>query len=220
MLARELISDSVPAVRTSDTGMEVLDMMDTLKVSHLPIVNHRNFLGLISDSDIYSLEDQGDPIGAHALSLFSPFVQATQHVVEVLEVVRRLKITVVPVLIGEDYLGSITQMDLLQETARLLSADQPGGILVFKMTIHDYSMTEMARIVEENQVRIMSSYIDSGHDSTEILVTIKLNTIELSSVIRSFERYDYTILGTFMEAGQLDEMYQTRYEEFMRYLNT
>ena len=219
MLARDLISDHVPTVKTSDPGSDVLDMMDTLKVSHLPIVNHRNFLGLISDNDIYGFEDQNSAIGAQSLSLFSPFVREEQHIIEVLEVVRRLKITVVPVLKGEDYLGCITQTGLLQEMARMVSADQPGGMLVFRMTIHDYSLTEIARIVEENQVRILSTFVETQGDSTEIFVTIKLNTNELSRVIRTFERYDYHILGTYMEAGQLDEMYQSRYEEFMRYLS-
>lgn len=219
MLARDLISDSVPTVKTSDSGSEVLDMMDTLKVSHLPIVNHRNFLGLISDNDVYAFEDQDTAIGAHSLSLFSPFVREEQHIIEVLEVIKRLKISVVPVLKGADYLGCITQNDVLQEMARLVSADQPGGVLVFKMTIHDYSMTEMARIVEENQVRILSSFVETQGDTTELIVTIKINTNELSGVIRSFERYNYQLMGTFMESGQLDDMYQDRYEEFMRYLS-
>jgi len=120
---------------------------------------------------------------------------------------------------GEDFLGCITQTDVLQEMARIVSADQPGGILVFEMTIHDYSMTEIARSVEEKQGRILSSFVETQGDTTEIFVTIKLTTNELSGVTRSFERYNYHLMGAFMESVQLDDMYQDRYDEFMRYLS-
>lgn len=220
MQARDIISDIIPAVKTSDTGSQVLSWMDHFRVSHLPIVNHISFLGLISDNDIYSLDDPESPIGAHSLSLFSPFAKADQHIMEVLEIFRRLKISLIPVLNNEnDYLGCITLYDLLQAVALLNAADHQGAILVFNMTVHDYSLTEIARIVEENQAKILSSYVTNVPESTEIHVTIKINTTGLTSIIRSFERYGYQIESTYMESGQLDEMYWSRYEEFMRYLN-
>jgi acetoin utilization protein AcuB len=55
MLAGELISDIIPPLKTSDSGLKALNWMDEFKVSHLPIVNHQAFLGLISDSDILDL---------------------------------------------------------------------------------------------------------------------------------------------------------------------
>ena len=55
MLARELISDVVTALKTSDTGTMALSWMEVFRIKHLPIVNHREFLGLISDADIYDL---------------------------------------------------------------------------------------------------------------------------------------------------------------------
>ena len=52
MLARELISDVVTALKTSDSGTNALSWMEVFRVKHMPIVNHREFLGLIADSDI------------------------------------------------------------------------------------------------------------------------------------------------------------------------
>lgn len=220
MLAKDLISDMIPVVKTSDSGADVLTWMENSKVSHLPIVNQSSFLGLVSDNDIYSLDDPDSPIGNHPLSLFSPFVTMGQHIVEVLEIVKRLKISVVPVVNSEhEYQGCITVYDLVAEMANMTSADQQGAILVMEMTIHDYSLTEIARIVEENQAKVLFSYISSVPETTEIRVTIKINTTEVASIVRSLERYNYSIEATFLESGQLDDMYQNRYEEFMRYLN-
>src|SRR6266540_1483027 len=98
MLAKDLISDVIPALRTSDTGVKALYWMDIFRISHLPIVNNEEFLGLISDKDIYDLNTADEAIGNHNLSLFSPFVYENQHVYEIIELTAKLQLTVVPVL--------------------------------------------------------------------------------------------------------------------------
>jgi len=84
MLARELISDIVPALRTSDTGTKALSWMEVFRTKHLPIVNHTEFLGLISDTDIYNLNDPDEAVGNHTLSLQKPYVNEDQHIYEVI----------------------------------------------------------------------------------------------------------------------------------------
>src|SRR3989339_175835 len=112
MLAKDLISDTIPALKTSDTGLTALNLMELFRVSHLPIVNHAEFLGIISDADIYDMNMAEEPIGNHRLSLLSPYVVSTQHIFEVIEIISRLKLSVVPVLDEKkNYIGLITLMD-------------------------------------------------------------------------------------------------------------
>ncbi|MCD6347215.1 MAG: CBS domain-containing protein [Bacteroidales bacterium] len=220
MLAKELISDVVPSIKTSDTGEQALSWMDNFRISHLPIVRDSEFLGLISDNDIYALDDLTQALRNFNLSLFSPFVNENQHIYEVIELVSRLKITAVPVVRdGGEYLGVISMHDLIYQFAGLTGADQPGGILVFAMTPHDYSLTEIGRIVEENNAKVLSAYVASQTDSMILEVTIKVNTTDMNSIIRSFERYNYSIKASFLENDKIDSLYRSRYEEFMRYLN-
>lgn len=220
MVAKELISDDIPSVKTSDTGEQVLGWMDTFRISHLPIVSNSEFLGLISDNDIYALDDLGRALRNFNMSLFSPFVNESQHIYEVIELVSRLKLTAVPVVRdGGEYLGVISLHNLVYQLAKLTGADQPGSILVFEMTPHDYSLTEIGRIVEENNAKVISAYVVSQTDSMILEVTIKVNTTDMSGIIRSFERYNYSIKASFFEDDKLDSMYRSRYEEFMKYLN-
>ena len=79
-------------------------------------------------------------------------------------------------------------------------------------------MVEIAQIVESNDAKILSSYIMSSVDSTTIEVTLKINKIELDSIIRTFERYDYTIKASFQKSGN-DTDLQFRYDALMNYLN-
>ena len=63
MIAKDLISDVVPVLRESDTGLQALNWMEIFKVSHLPIVRGEEFIGLLSDNDIYDLNQVEEPIG-------------------------------------------------------------------------------------------------------------------------------------------------------------
>ncbi len=220
MLAKELISDVVPVIRTSETGNKALSWMEIFRISHLPVVNNEDFLGLISDTDIYDLNLPDEPIGAHPLSLMRPYVFDNQHIYEVIDLVARLKLTVVPVLNQEKkYIGCITLHDLIAHFAEITAASEPGGIIILEMNVHDYSLSEIAQIVEGNIIKILSLYVSGHKDSTKIDITLKLNTTNLSGVIQAFERYNYSIKASFLENKQLDYFYQERFDSFMNYLD-
>ncbi len=220
MLAKELISDIVPALKTSDTGLKALSWMEIFRISHMPIVNNKEFLGLISDTDIYDLNMADEPIGNHKLSLFSPYVTADQHIYEVIEIVSRLNLTVVPVLEKKKFLGLITLNDLIQYFSGLLSVNNPGAIIVLELHQNDYSLSEISQIIESNDSRILSIYTRSPEESMKMEVIIKVNRTDITSIIQTFERFDYNIKASFMDDEELDSLYDNRFESFMRYLNT
>ncbi|HJX70990.1 MAG TPA: CBS domain-containing protein [Bacteroidales bacterium] len=220
MLAKDLISDVIPSLKTSDSGQKALYWMDIFRISHLPIVNNEDFLGLISDKDIYDLNMSEEPIGNHTLSLFSPYVTDNQHVYEVMELASRMMLTVVPVLDQNNrYLGLITLTDLLHYFADMAAIKQPGGILVLEINANDYSLTQIAQIVESNDAKILSMYISSHSLTTKMEVTLKINRQDLTSIIQTFNRFNYIIRASFMNDDDMDTLYENRYDLFMRYLN-
>ncbi|MEN9443249.1 MAG: hypothetical protein RIS47_139 [Bacteroidota bacterium] len=220
MLARSLISEIVPVLRTSDTGKMALSIMDVFKVSHLPIVNSEEFLGLITDSDIYNMNMADEPIGDHTLSLFRPFVYGDQHIYEVIEVASRLNLSVIPVVErDEEYLGVITLIDLVKHFSMLICADSPGGVVMLEMHTHDYSLTEISQIVEGNDAKVLSLYVSTHPDSMMVNLTLKINRMDLSAIIQSFERYGYSIVASYSENEYSETMLNSRYEEFINYLN-
>ena len=87
MIAEDLISREIPPLRTSDTGLKAVSWMEEFKIFHLPIVNHTDFLGLISEEDIYNLNTPEEPLGNHQLSLTRPYVRNHQHIYEVIKLV-------------------------------------------------------------------------------------------------------------------------------------
>ncbi|MDE5418077.1 CBS domain-containing protein [Labilibaculum sp. DW002] len=220
MIAKDLISDVVPVLRESDTGLQALNWMEIFKVSHLPIVRGDQFIGLLSDNDIYDLNQVEEPIGKQKLSLFSPFVTQDQHIYDVIEKVSHLKLTVIPVLLeDETYLGLITLSDLMQYVDNVFAVSEPGGVIVLELNSIDYSLSEIAQIVEGNDAKILSLYVKSSTDSRKIELTIKVNRTNLTSIIQTFLRYDYTIKTTYVREDDMKDFMEDRYNSFMRFLN-
>lgn len=220
MVAKDLLSEVIPSLKTSDLGQTALNWMEIFKISHLPIVNNQEFLGLISDTDIYDMNQPNEPIGNHALTLYKPFVTTEQHIFEVIGLASRLKLSVVPVLDSKNnYKGVITTSDLIRHIAGISSMDQPGGIIVLEVVDRDYSLSQIAQIVESNNVKILSMYITSSPGSTLLEVTIKVNTGDLASVVRTFERYNYEVKTWVTDNDSIDRFYSERFDLLMKYLN-
>jgi acetoin utilization protein AcuB len=220
MLAKEMISDVVPSLKTSDTGQTALNWMELFRVSHLPIVNENDYLGLISDSDVYDLNQPEEPIGNHSLSLPRPFVYGNRHIYEVIALAARHKLTVVPVLAEDNHFrGVITYNDIIRGMASFSSVDQPGGLIILKVLSQDYSMSRISQIVESDNARILSMHITSNPESTSLEITLKVSTTDLTSIIRTFERYSYEVTTWITDNDELDRFYTDRYNQLMKYLN-
>ncbi|MFP4046127.1 MAG: CBS domain-containing protein [Bacteroidales bacterium] len=220
MIATDIISDEMPSVKTSDTGLEALNWMTFFKVSHIPIVNNKIFLGLLSENDIYDLNNPEEPIGNHNISLHKAYVLPTQHIYEILEIASRLKLTVIPVVNdSNEYIGIIKLTDLIHEFAKVSAIEKPGGIIVLEVHVNDYSVSEISQIIESNNAKVLSLYIHTIPDSVRIEVHIKVNVSDITSILQTFNRYEYEVKASHLEMDKHDDLYNSRYELLMRYLN-
>jgi acetoin utilization protein AcuB len=152
--------------------------------------------------------------------LIKPFVTTQQHIFEVIGIASRLKLSVVPVLDNsKQYKGVITTNDLIRHIAGISSMDQSGSIIVLELIERDYSLSQIAQIVESNNVKILSMYITSPPESTRLEVTLKVNTGDIVSVIKTFERYNYEVKTWMTSDDSMDNFYSERFDLLMKYLN-
>jgi len=219
MYAQELISDSIPALRTSDTVQKVHERMAEYRVNHLPIVNDKQFLGLVSDEDLIEVQDTNAPVGSLSLSLHNPFVYEGQHIYDVIRLFYEQKLTLVPVLdTNNNYKGLISINTMMEYVATITSVKEPGGIIILEITNRNNSLAHISQIVESDNAQILSSYVQSFPDSTKLEITLKLNRTDLSSIIASFLRYDYHVKATFNDTKS-DDGSSDRYDQLMNYLD-
>ena len=219
MIARDLITENITPLKTSDTGAAAIAMMEEFRVSHLPIVNDLDFLGIISDTDINTMNNLEEPVGNHKLSVSMASVTEASHIYEVMQLFSNQKLTLLPVVNEKNqYEGVITLISLVTHLAKMISLENPGGIIVIEINEKDYVLAEIAGIVESNDAKILSLYITSFPDSTKMEITIKVNKIDIGAILQTLARYNYNVKASFSENTHLENM-QERFDLLMNYLN-
>lgn len=219
MIAKHMITDGVMPLRTSDTARTALSWMEDLRVMHVPIVNESRFLGLLSEFDIYDYNHLDEPIGSHKLSLSKPYVYDYQHIFDALRVMDDYKLSLIPVLDEhQNYLGCITLQSLLEHFAQSYALAEPGGVIVLEMPDNSYMLSEIARLVEDNDAKILSVFTRSDEDSSMLQVSLKLNKINIEPILQTFNRFQYQIIAFYSEHSDQDDL-RDRYESLMNYLN-
>jgi len=218
MRAIDLITEEIPPLVHTDTGEKAINWMDEFKVSHLPVLKNGNFVGVVSEADILDRLDDSETLDTLFLHLPRPFVFNHVHIYEVLYRMSEFKLSIMPILDEqENYLGCTSVHVLINSLASTGGIKEPGGIIVLEMNSIDYSLAQIARIVEGENAKILSSYIFSSTDSTRIEVTLKINQSDLTRIIRSFERYEIEIKATFQKGMHEDDVLW-RYDALMNYL--
>ncbi len=219
MIAETLISYEIPPLKPTDSGSKVLQWMEDFKVKDMPVVLSKKYIGLIEESDLMDRNNLSDKLESYNLNLKKPFVFKHQHIFDVINLFVQHDVDVLPVLNEkEEFVGLITSGKILQFLAEMVSVSNPGSILTLELNMIDYSLAEIARLVEANDAKILTSFITSHPDSTKIELTLKINQTEITRVLKTFERFNYVVTASYNESEYHQDL-KNRYDEFMRFLN-
>ncbi len=220
MLAKDIISENVPPLKIKDTGDKAIEWMYEFKLTHLPLVENKKYMGLVSEDDILDFNNTHEQLGKFLKNLYKPFVKDTEHIYEVLRVAAGLKSTIIPVVDSkQNYLGLITLQSLLFNFAKMTAISEPGGVIILELNNKtDYVLSDIARIVESNGAHILSLYFNVDSDSGKHAVTLKVDSTEIKHIVATFERYEYAVKAYFQESD-MGEIIKDRYDSLMNYLN-
>ncbi len=220
MLAKDLISEVVPALKTSDTGLDALNWMEIFRLSHLPIVNNEQLLGLISDTDIYDQNRIDMPIGEHSLSMVVPYVDEYQHIYDVIDVAARQRLSAIPVVDADKrYLGLITLSNLTWHFSRIIASSTPGSVIELEVKPRDYSLVSLSRIIEDADAKVLSLYVSQEEQDQNYRIIIKVNKVDTEKIMRSFERFGHTIRVVSSNNETVSQRIRDNYNSLMKYLD-
>ena len=194
--------------------------MESFRVSHISLVRDKEYMGLISDKDIYDLNLNKCCMSEVPFTFLRPYILANQHIYEAVQKMMEFKLTVLPVLeLNLEYCGSILLNDLSVKFLSLAAVLEPWAIIIIELNQNDFYLSQISQIVESNGAKILSLYTKNRENSMLMEVTIKINMTDISSIIQTFVRYDYNIKAVYMDDSKLTDLYNERYELFMNYLN-
>jgi len=219
MLTKDLINNNIPRLQLQDSVGKALQLINDFRISHLPVVNDNIFLGLISEDDLLDAENDKLTIEVLQDSFLNNPVPGNVHFLNAVSNSIRFDTTVIPVVLNQnEYVGVITINDLLKMLGNFAGADEIGGIIVLEMERLQFSISEISRIVENNDSTIL--HLNTTTDSVTglLTVTLHINKREIASIISSFERYEYDVVYSFGNEKFENEI-NTNYQNLMNYLD-
>jgi len=192
--------------------------MQEYSLSHLAVVQGTKLLGVISEENIWSMDDESNKIKSISEKIELLAMPVGRDVFEIVKYMDDHKLSLIPILSDEKYFGAITQQSVIEALASIVAVQESGGVIILEMSKKDYSMSEIAQIVESNNLKILSAYVTDLDENNNIKITLKLNKIEIGAVIKTFERYNYNVAATYNYSDNLDNL-SDRFDSLMRYLN-
>ena len=216
MLTRELISNSIPYLHKDDKVHHALQLMNDYHVAHLPVVENESYLDIVSEEQLLQSDDENH---IHQLQVTdgSTSVQANDHFLKAIHTAVINKLSIVPVVEEKHLLGIVTYNDLLRNASDFMSLNDPGALVVLEMESKNYSFAEINRIVESNDAQITQLNTYTEPESGITRVTIRLNKLEVSDIISTFQRYEYNVKYYFGEELYENEL-KTNFDNLMNYL--
>lgn len=215
--AEYLLNDLKPLDTEVSVG-ETLEMMNELKLSHLPVVHENRYVGLVSDEDFQDISQLDSQLDRH-LQMLKPYqIGAEDHLYNAVALMGEGQLSLLPVTDNqESYLGYLSPLEVIQDWGHQLTFREPGSLLVLRIPVRDYHLSQLAQIVESQDGRIVGLQMSSdGLDNLRLF--LKVNLLDCSSLMKNLERFEYEIVEVYHKS-LFDDSASDRYEALMRYLN-
>jgi acetoin utilization protein AcuB len=219
VLNLDILSAGITPVHLEDSIRIAKEIMIDHHVAHLPVVSENKLLGIIHEDSLLDAPSEDEPISLLQTFFSQASVQAIGHMLDTLHVCSEFQLTLVPVLTQEsEYLGSITAMDLLHHADKIIGAGDPGAIIVLEMDRVNFAFSEIIKLVETNDAQVTQLNTYADRITSAFFITLRINKMEVSDIIATFQRYEYKIKYYFGEEQYENEL-RSNYNHLMNYLN-
>ncbi len=216
MIAADLLSDQIIPLKRGDLCEAAISFMHHAKAVEMPVVEHSKLLGYLH---ITKAEKTGSKTVGQAMETKLIFLPADTHLFDVARIMYESQSTTIAVCDEqENYIGAITLTDLLNAYSNNTANSLPGAIVTLQMFPRDYSLSEIARISESNDIKITGLFIRTIEEE-KIEVSLKFNSVEIKNVLHAFERYNYSIKSVHQLSEVANNLNQ-RLDWLIKYINT
>jgi CBS domain-containing protein len=220
MIAHELINHMIPPLKLTDDAHKAMVWMEELRSNQLPVVDKGKFLGLISEEIILDENDVEKLVSELELFGTECIVDEGDHFYDVIKMASDFNVDIVGVINNQGkYVGVITIQDTISSFAQTAAVQLPGGIIVLSLDQIDYSLSEISRLIEGENAKILSSIVkEDVHDASKIRLTLKIDKVDLSHITATLERFEYRIIARFQESKIIDNE-KEKVDMLLKYLN-
>lgn len=218
MLASQLIQTTYPNINLFDKIGFALQLMDDYDVIHLPVISEEKFVGIISKEELLDA-DENVVVAALQENFILKSIKSAEHFMALVKLSAEKNLSLVPVTNDDaEVIGSVSAKEILSALNTFVGNEEPGGVIALEIERRNFSFGEISRLVETNDAYITQLNTSVEPSTGLILATIKVNKIEISDIVATFQRYDYSVRYYFGEEQYANEL-KDNYNHLMAYLN-
>ena len=213
----DYITNDYKAIDSQQTIADVQDFFLDVPYSHFSVLNEGIYIGSIAADDVETF-DTDKKVADYKYTLEGFFARKNMIWLDVLEVFAKNHTNIVPVLDEENsYLGYYELEDIVKFFHETPFLKEQGGIIVVKKSLIDYSMSQIAQIVESNNGKLLGLFVSEA-DIESVQITIKIALGSMNDIIQTFRRYNYEIVSEHHEDNYLNKL-RERSDYLDKYLN-
>ncbi len=214
---KDYITNDYKAIFSQESIANVNEFFHELPFSHFPVLEENVYIGSLTLDDIETF-DLDKNVSDYRYTLEGFYARDSMIWLDVLEVFAKNHTNIVPVLNeNNDYLGYYELEDIIKFFHETPFLKEPGGIIVVEKATVDYSMSQIAQIVESNNGKLLGLFI-SESDARKVQITIKINLGAMNDIIQTFRRYNYDIISEHHEDNYINNL-KERSDYLDKYLN-
>lgn len=219
MLTRDLINYSIPQLQVQDSVAKALQLMNDFRLTHLPVIQDSMLLGLISEDELLDVQDEQVLIQSLSNHFIQATVKSTDYFLAAVKSCMHHEVRLTAVLDEHgEYMGCVTSWDLFKNLGEYVGVDYPGSIIVLSVERVHYALSEICRIVENNDATILQLNTQTHPDTDLMTVTLQINKQEVSAILATFERYSYNVIYNHGIEDFVSDI-ESNYKHLMNYLN-
>ncbi len=217
MFTKDFINNDITSLSKQSKIVDALEVFHEHRISHIPIVERGKLIGMLPYEALLN-RNSTKKIG-ELIDCLATFYGGTNEIYFItLKQMEENDTDIYPVLDENgNYLGCVQVTDILSTIVNYPFVNEVGVLLILGIPLKDYSMAQIAQIVEGYNAKILGSFIAHFFEN-KVEVVIKINTMEVSRIINSFKRYEYHILFCSEDNMYIQQLNE-RYSNLMKYLN-
>jgi hypothetical protein len=196
---------------------DVQDFFALHLFSHFPVTDGTIYIGAISAEDAETFETK-KTLADYRYALEGFYVRTNMIWLDVMEVLARNNADVVAILdANNSYKGYYLSTDIVKFFYDTPFLKELGGIIVVQKPLKEYTMSQVAQIVESNNNKIIGVFVSYANTET-VQITIKMALGSFNEIIQTFRRFNYEIISKHDEDAYLFNL-KERSEYLDKYLN-
>jgi|LGOV01.1.fsa_nt_gb CBS domain-containing protein len=217
MQVKEYLTNDFKPLSSKDSTEVARFLFESYSYDFLPVVENGVLIACLP-SDFDLVGDEKYFVSDYINLNEAFFVQKEANLFDALRVSGIHDSNLVPITNeNNQYLGYVTQYDIMSNLSNTPFFSELGGVIVVKKSVKEYAISELAQIVESENAKIMGVFV-SDYIGDDVVLTIKINMLRLGTIEASLQRYGYTIVESYHENKIVDDL-QDRYDSLMSYLD-